>query len=154
MFRSIRKTNALQHEKGTTLVVVLVLVLIGGILGIAAMKSGDVEVQLSNNNRFKDVTFRVAEAASDNLINITNIIKVANEPTLVVTSDASIDDAVDADAEFRYLGVGVADGYSLGGTNGFRLLKFVSSSDASISAPVSRSGVVQGVEKLTLSRGN
>ena len=154
MFRSIRKNNVRQHEQGTTLVVVLVLVLIGAILGIAAMKSGDVEVQLSNNNRFKEVTFRAAEAASDSLITIDNIIAVANNPATIITSDDSIDDAIDVDSEFKYLGVGIANGYSLGGDNGFSVLKFVSSSDASIEAPASRSGIVQGVERLTNSRGN
>ena len=154
MFRSKQKTDVLQREHGTTLVVVLVLVLIGAILGIAAMKSGDVEIQLSNNNRFKEVTFRAAEAGSDSLITIDNIIAIANEPARIITSQDSIDPAIDVDSEFKYLGVGIADGYSLGGANGFRVLKFVSSSDASIEAPASRSSVVQGVEKLTYSREN
>ncbi len=143
-----------RREKGAALVVALVLVLVSTLLGVSAMQTSDIEAQLANNTRFQQISFRAAEAAADRLLTIDNIVTLANNPALEVTSTTSIETAVSVTAEFEALGDGPATGYSLGGQNGFRALKFFAIATASMENVDSTSGVIQGVERLTFSKEN
>ncbi|MFK7993631.1 MAG: PilX N-terminal domain-containing pilus assembly protein [Granulosicoccus sp.] len=146
--------NIQAREEGAALAVALVLVLVSTLLGVSAMQTSDIETQLANNTRFQQTSFRVAEAAADRLLTIDNIVTLANDSSAVVESTDSINDAATVVSEFKAFGNGPATGYSLGGQNGFRNLKFVATATATIAAVESESAVVQGVERLTFSREN
>lgn len=132
--------------------VALVLVLVSTLMGISAMQSSDVETQLSNNTRFHESAFRVAESASQSLLTYENIVQLVNEPDSSVISINSIEPAVVVSADFKALGSTPASGFSLGGQNGFQSRKFVATATADIFSVDSTSQVVQGVEQLTNSR--
>jgi len=138
--RDYSSINCDKKQDGAALVVALVLVLVSTLLGVSAMQSSDIETQVLNNNRFHEVTFREAEAASDRLLTVTNNTSINTEATI--------------ESEFKWLGDGPATGYSLGGQNGFMTLKFVSQASASIDTVDSVSVVRQGIEKLASSREN
>ncbi|MFK8081657.1 MAG: PilX N-terminal domain-containing pilus assembly protein [Granulosicoccus sp.] len=142
------------NQRGAALVVALVLVLVSTLLGVSAMQSSDIEAQMANNTRFQQTAFRVAEAASDSLLTLPNIVTLVNDPTDTVETTSSIEANAYVTAEFVLAGSGPATGFSLGGQNGFRSLNFIASSTASIDAVDSKSGVVQGVNRLTPSRGD
>lgn len=142
------------RQDGAALVVALVLVLVSTLLGVSAMQSSEIETQLANNTRFHQAAFRAAEAASDSLLTIENITTLVNDSSNPVASSSSIESKVNVSASFKPLGDGPATGYSLGGKNGFRSLKFVSTATATITAVDSSSRVVQGVKRLTFSREN
>lgn len=139
------------HQKGAALVVALVLVLVSTLMGVTAMQVSDVENQLVNNNKFRQVAFRAAEAASEQLFTIQNLVTLANETAPSVTSTTSVDTNVVIDAEIRPFGDGPATGYTLGGQNGFKTLKFVASATATMANVDSSSQVIQGVQRLSLS---
>lgn len=143
-----------RRQNGAALVVALVLVLVSTLLGVSAMQTSDIEMQLGNNTRFQQTTFRVAEAAADKLLTIENIITLANDSTAVVESTDSISTVATVESNFKAFGDGPATGFSLGGQNGFRTLKFVASATANIDAVDSESSVIEGVERLTFSREN
>lgn len=143
-----------RREGGAALVVALVLVLVSALLGVSAMQSSEIDTQLANNTRFQQTTFRVAEAAADRLLTLDNIITVANDSATVLESTVSINDKATVVSTFKAFGDGPATGFSLGGQNGFRSLKFVAMATASIDAVDSESAVVEGVERLTFSREN
>ena len=152
--RDYSSINCDKKQDGAALVVALVLVLVSTLLGVSAMQSSDIETQVLNNNRFHEVTFREAEAASDRLLTLENISAVARDATASVTNNTSINTEATIESEFKWLGDGPATGYSLGGQNGFMTLKFLSQASASIDTVDSVSVVRQGIEKLASSREN
>jgi len=117
--RDYSSINCDKKQDGAALVVALVLVLVSTLLGVSAMQSSDIETQVLNNNRFHEVTFREAEAASDRLLTLENISAVARDATASVTDNTSINTEATIESEFKWLGDGPATGYSLGGQNGF-----------------------------------
>lgn len=142
------------RQQGAALVVALVLVLVSTLLGVSTMQSSDIETQLANNARFQQASFRAAEAASTSLLTVSNVVTLVNDSATSISSSDSIDSAVTVSADFKALGDGPASGYSLGGLNGFRSLKFIASATATIPDVDSTSRVVQGVKHLTNSREN
>ena len=139
-----------KSESGAALVVALILVLVSTLMGVSAMQVSDVENKLVNNNKFRQVAFRAAEAASEQLFTMTNLVTLANDATAVVESTSSVDGRVTVAAQLKPFGEGPAAGYSLGGQNGFSSMKFVSNATATLDAVDSSSTVVQGVQRLTL----
>ncbi len=57
------------HERGVILVLVLLLILAGTVVAIAAMTSSDVEMMISGNQRRQEQLFDAAEAGIDEGIN-------------------------------------------------------------------------------------
>ncbi|MFK7862034.1 MAG: PilX N-terminal domain-containing pilus assembly protein [Granulosicoccus sp.] len=145
------RSRCRRNENGAALIVALVLVLVSTLLGVSAMQTSGIETQLANNTRFQQTAFRVAEAASDSLLTIENITDVINQPGTVVESTTSIESKAQVVSKFRSLGEGPATGFSLGGQNGFRALKFVATATASIDSVNSESSVIQGIDRLTFS---
>ena len=144
------QTRSTRRESGAALVVALILVLVSTLMGVSAMQVSDVENKLVNNNKFRQVAFRAAEAASEQLFTMNNLITLANDTTATVESTGSVDGRVTVAASLRPFGEGPAAGYSLGGQNGFSSMKFVSNATATLAAVDSSSTVVQGVQRLTL----
>ncbi|MFK7852764.1 MAG: PilX N-terminal domain-containing pilus assembly protein [Granulosicoccus sp.] len=139
-----------KNESGAALVVALILVLVSTLMGVSAMQVSDVENQLVNNTKYRQVTFRAAEAAGEQLFTMPNLITLANDFSATVESTNSIDPKVTVSASLQPFGEGPATGYSLGGQNGFSSLKFASNATATLPAVDSSSTVVQGVQRLTL----
>jgi len=139
-------------EKGSALLVSLILILVSTMMGITAMQLSDVGNQLVNNNKYTEMTFRTAEAASEKLLTVENLVILAAGNSAMVTSTDSIDSNVSVDAQISPFGEGPATGYSLGGQNGFKSVKFVAFASASMDNVESTSDVVQGVERLSLAR--
>ena len=148
----VNATSSLsQNESGTALVVALILVLISTVMGASAMQTSIMENKLADNEQYRQVAFRAAEAASEQLLTMSNLVTLANDTSSSVQSTDSVDTNVAVNAEFRALGDSPAIGYSLGGQNGFISMKFVSRANAKINAVDTASEVFQGVQRLTLS---
>ena len=140
------------RQRGSILLISLVLILIAALLGVSAMQTSSIGTQLSANTRYHESAFRAAESAADQLLTVDNIATLVNNEDAEVTSSTSINENVSIEAEFSYLGKGAATGYSMGGDNGFYYLKYVGTAKARIASVESTSSVVQGVERLTFAR--
>lgn len=149
MHSSIQKPG-LRTQKGSVLLVALILVLVSALLGVSAMQSSNLESQLTNNVRFEQTTFRTAEAAVESLLTTDNIFFLASNQDDTVNSTQSIEPAVQVEAYFELLGVAPAIGYSLGGTNGFQNIKFKATSVASVESVNSAKKIIVGVKRLAI----
>lgn len=149
MHSSIQKTG-LRTQKGSVLLVALILVLVSALLGVSVMQSSNLESQLTNNVRFEQTTFRTAEAAVESLLTTDNIFFLASNQDDTVNSTQSIEPAVQVEAYFELLGVAPAIGYSLGGTNGFQNIKFKATSVASVESVNSAKKIIVGVKRLAI----
>ncbi len=149
MHSSIQKTG-LRAQKGSVLLVALILVLVSALLGVSAMQSSNLQSQLTNNVRFEQTTFRTAEAAVEALLTPDNIFFLASNQDDTVNSTQSIEPAVQVEAYFELLGVAPAIGYSLGGTNGFQNIKFKATSVASVESVNSAKKIIVGVKRLAI----
>jgi len=56
-------SNQLNNEKGTVLVVALLILVILTIIGISATTTTDIETQIAGNEKFQKIAFYAAEAA-------------------------------------------------------------------------------------------
>lgn len=149
MHSSIKKIDN-RKQKGSVLLVALVLVLVSALLGVSAMQSSRLESQLTNNVRFEQTTFRTAEAAAESLLTTDNIFFLANNLDDTVSSIQSIESAVNVEAYFELLGVAPAIGYSLGGSNGFQNINFKATSVATIKSVNSAKKIIVGVKRLAV----
>ncbi len=149
MHSSIKKIDN-RKQKGSVLLVALVLVLVSALLGVSAMQSSRLESQLTNNVRFEQTTFRTAEAAAESLLTTDNIFFLANNLDDTVSSIQSIESAVNVEAHFELLGVAPAIGYSLGGSNGFQNINFKATSVATIKSVNSAKKIIVGVKRLAV----
>lgn len=149
MHSSIEKIDS-RTQKGSVLLVALILVLVSGLLGISAMQSSRLESQLTNNVRFDQTTFRTAEASVESLLTTDNIFYLASNASDTINSTESIEPAVKVEAYFELLGVAPAIGFSLGGSNGFQNVKFKATSVASIESVNSAKKIIVGVKRLAI----
>ncbi len=140
-------------QSGAALVVALVLVLVSTVLGVTAMRSSGVELQLVANDRYRETTFRVAEAAADRLPTIANITSLINGTAGYIESSATVDTAIDVSARLTDSGAANARGFSLGEDRpGFEMMKLTARAEASIEGVAARRAVVLGSERLIPSR--
>ena len=143
--------NIQQKESGTALVIALILVLVSTVMGVSSMQMSITGNMLANNEQYRQVAFRAAEAAGEQLLTMNNLVTLANDTSSTVESTNSVDTNVTVNAEIQAFGDSPAIGYSLGGQNGFISMKFASSATAKIDAVNTVSEVIQGVQRLTLS---
>jgi len=61
-----------KSQSGSALFVALILVVVSTLIGITALESSGVEVQLVNNDLYREVSFRAAESGGDRLLTDTN----------------------------------------------------------------------------------
>lgn len=141
----VRRTR----ESGSSLVVVLVLVLVSGLLGVATFKNSSVSLQLANNDQQREVVFRAAEGATNRLLDPANIQLLINSDSTTRADTTRVIPKADTDAELRLDGIGLARGFSLGeGVGTFVPYKFTARATAKLQGVSARSTVIQGAQQF------
>ena len=143
------KPSRAAHQSGSSLLIVLILVLISSLLGVAAFKDSSVSLQLSNNDLQREVAFRAAEGASNRLLSADNIQLLVNSDADTRSDTSSVIDVADTEAELRLDGVGLARGFSLGeGIGTFVPYKFTARATVTLQGVSARSTVIQGAQQF------
>ncbi len=150
-------TKPAHQQRGTALLVALVMIFMLSIMGISAMRGSTLERQMASNSIQAATTFQAAESSTEialnNSINLTNA-WMAQDP---LTVEGSIDVAVDLqqninmvhDVQLVFVGDGPAPNASMGvGSTNFMALRYESRGTASIDAVNSSSTVVQGAYRI------
>lgn len=135
------------QQRGTALLVAMVMIFMMSVLGITAMRESSLEKRMTTNSVHKSTTFQTAESVSDIALNDPDLLSQAfsgNGNTTTVPLPVSINTQITSEARLRFMGSGPPIGFSLGSGGGFQALRFVAEGDASIDAVQSSSTVHQG----------
>ena len=111
--------NSLPNDqRGATLVVALILLILISLIGVSTLKSASVVEKLSSNDYRKNITFRASESAVDTSLTTNDLIsQVIGQPNPITdTIDINIDDAT-ADVTYSSVGEGPVLGASIASSN-------------------------------------
>ena len=145
--------NSPKRQKGAAILITLILLLVSTILGLSVMRDATQEQQLVSNVFFKELSFRGAESASQKIINDTQLLAAALEPSNHANGlqeSVQLPNAnVVSGGEIRYAGKGIARGFSLGSSSAaFQVYKFNLSGTAEVIGVSATTTIVQGVNRL------
>lgn len=144
------RTGVPGRQDGAALVVALILVLVSTLLGVSVMESSTIEVQLANNEEFRESVFRTAEAASEaalDTLDVTTVLAAGGSATPAIDS---IDSRVAVSTEQRIEGLAHVVGSSFGT---FQNYLVSSSATARVDALGARRTVTQGESIRALAGG-
>ena len=137
-------------QRGTALVVAMVMIFMLTIMGISAMRGSSLEHQMATNAVQAGVSFQAAESSTDLVLNDTTKLNEVRQQTnnskdYVTDLKLGIDGMV-SEVTLRYVGYGPALGASTSvrGGSSFRALRFEAKGTASIDAVRSHATVLQG----------
>ena len=114
-------------QRGTVLIVALLILLAMTALGLAASGGANLELRMAGNNQEINATLQAAESAVEATVDDINLMGQALSSTTPIKQSIRLDSNYDAanqpvnsSAEITYVGTGVLDGYSVGvGQSGF-----------------------------------
>jgi len=105
-----------KKERGTALIVAMVILFMISILGISAMQSASVETQLASNALFKETTFQSAESAADRILTVPNVLAdviCSDTPNETELPELNRSENQVTRAIVQYGGKAIANGYSI-----------------------------------------
>ncbi|NND93085.1 MAG: hypothetical protein HKN42_19670 [Granulosicoccus sp.] len=138
--------RTLPCEKGSVLMVAMIMIFMLSILGVSAMRGASLEGQLASNAVHKEITFQAAESASDAVLAIDGKLEsiICNDTDETFSQNALGQSAEQVTASvLEYGGRAPALGYSLGGSIGAR--RFVVTGSSSLPDVHTSTTIVQGV---------
>ncbi len=134
------------RQRGSVLMVAMIMIFMLSILGVSAMRSASLEGQLASNAIHKEITFQSAESASDAVLAINgkleSIICKDDEETLPQNNLGQSDDQI-TESVLEYGGRAAAMGYSLGGPVSAR--RFVVTGTSSLPDVHTSTTIAQGM---------
>ncbi len=137
------------RQKGTALIVALVLLFIMSVLGMTAMRESSLEKRMTTNSVHKFTAFQAAESATELTINDLENLKAAFASPGIVTP-VTVAQPSNAEVSMKstivYTGNGLPVGFSLGG--GIEALRYRVEGKAEIPSVQSSSNVDQGLRRL------
>lgn len=141
--------NCPTHQRGTALVIAMVLIFIMTVLGMTAMRESSLEKRMTTNSVHKFAAFQAAESATELTINDHDNLNAAFASPGIVT-EANIAQPSNAEvlvtSSIVYTGNGLPVGFSLGG--GISALRYRVEGQADIENVQSSSRVNQGLRRL------
>jgi Tfp pilus assembly protein PilV len=138
-------------ERGATLFVSLVLLVLISLLGVAALKNASVEEQMSANLYQKNIAFQASESAveatldNDTLISQTLSANGTPVPLDVPTNVTG----VTARVSYSYVGDGPASGFSIGNGSGFSAAHLMITATGDVPAINASTTTVHGVYRVS-----
>jgi len=145
----MRVSHSRQSQKGTTLLVVLLLVLVSTLLGISAFEDSGVTAQLVNNDRQREVAFRAAESSSNQFVTSASVNTLMASGSATLTDTTGIITNATTSSSLRLDGVGLPRDYSMGeGVPGLAPYKFTSTTTVELNGVGAQATIVRGAEQL------
>lgn len=155
------------RERGTALLVALVMIFMLSIMGISAMRSSTLESRMAANSIQASSAFQAAESSTEIMMNDpANLVLAWTRQAAVPSNNPGTDpnnrvdinttDQLDGDdismvtdAKMVYVGDGPAPGFSLGqGNNNFMSLRFKANGTGNITAVQASAEVEQGSYRI------
>lgn len=133
-------------QRGSILMVAMIMIFVLSILGVSAMRGASIEGQLASNAVHKEITFQAAESASDAVLAIEGKLEsIICSDTHETFAQDSLGQSSDQRTEsvLEYGGRSAALGYSLGGPVGAR--RFVVTGTSSLPGVHTSTTIAQGV---------
>lgn len=156
--KSTDQYSAPKNQQGTALLISLVLIFMLSILGVAAMRDSILEGQLAANAIQKEVTFQLAELATDRVLsteetdgNMSIESVICKEDIEIKLDDLSETAVHKTTVNLEYGGRSLPTGWSLGGPIGGRRFVVTGVSDlpgASTSTKISQGVIAIGAVEL------
>lgn len=157
MHLSIKK----QKQKGATLLVALILLLIMTIVGIGASQVSKMQYQMARNTQFELDMYQLALSESNAQANVLNddntfVDNNTDNQSVVPMADAAlkletkVGTKVDLKSDFQILGSGDApNGFSLDGKRVMQTIVFKFDTESKIKSSTIRSNQTQGLSMLS-----
>jgi len=120
----IRQMNSLPKEqRGATLIVALILLVLLSLIGVSTLKGASVAEKMASADYQKNVTFRASESAVDISLQDLDLISatIIDGETHVKDIDVE-DDSAKAEVAFVSVGSSYVPGASIGGVSGARIM--------------------------------
>lgn len=141
--------GAYNQQRGTALLVALVLIFMMTVLGLTAMRESSLEKRMTTNSVHKSTAFQAAESATELTINDLenlNAAFAANGTRTTVDVPQPSNTEVSLQGAIEYTGSGLPVGFSSG--SGFETLRYRVEGSADIDSVQSSSRVNQGITRL------
>jgi len=136
-------------QKGTTLVVVLILVLVSTLLGISAFEDSGITAQIVDNDQQREVAFRAAESSSNQFVTAANINTLMTSGSNTLANTDNVIANVTTQSSMSLDGVGLPRNYSLGeGIPGLAPYKFSASTTVQLNGVRAEATILRGAEQL------
>lgn len=137
------------NERGATLFVALIILVIISLLGVTALKNASVEEQMASNLLQKNVTFQASESAVEatieDMANLKSVMQDGQASPITVLPVTG----VDASITYALVGDAAAPGFSMGkGGGGFTAAHMMITSTGSITATGASTTTVHGVYRI------
>jgi len=138
-------------QRGATLFVSLVLLVLISLIGTAALKNASVEEQMSSNLYQKNATFQASESAVEATINDPAILSqtLAANGSPIEQVVPSPDARVTTKVTYTYVGDAPAGGYSIGNGSGFSAAHLMITATGEIADTGARTPTVHGIYRVT-----
>jgi hypothetical protein len=138
--------NRPTRQRGSVLMVAMIMIFMLSILGVSSMRGASLEGQLASNAVHKEITFQAAESASDAILAIEGKLEsvICNEAGENIDQNALGQSSEQVTGSvLEYGGRTAAMGYSLGGPIGAR--RFVVTGTSSLPDVNTSTTIAQGV---------
>ena len=147
----------MNSERGSALLVALVLIFMLSAMGVSAMRGSTMEMRMANNAVQTAAMRQAAESAADLALSDVNNLNQAwnagNEWHSVDVPDVSDSLDIETPVSMRHSGDGLVNGFSAG-SGGFMSLRFVTRSEAMVSEVNAIAGVEQGSYRIVPNPNN
>ena len=139
-----------RQQSGAVLFVSLIMLLVLTIIGVTAMRSSTLEEKMAANTMNYGMTFHAAESAIENALDDTNSLVQAILTSDTITVDLDIgESSITSSADIKYLGSGIAYGYSLGqNSSAFSSYRFDATGTANRTNSGAAVSMSQGVRRI------
>jgi hypothetical protein len=138
-------------ERGATLFVALVLLVLISLLGVGALKNASVEEQMSANLYQKNIAFQASESAVEATLGNDTLISqtLSANGTPVSQNVPTTVPGVNASVTYSYVGDGPASGFSIGNGSGFSAAHLMITATGSVPAINASTTTVHGVYRVS-----
>ncbi len=138
----------LNKERGSALMLSLLLIFVMSLIGVSTMRSATLEKRMAANSVQTAYAFQAAETATEERVNDQTVFSNAytlNGTSIIKNTTQTTDPKKPITSNsVRYLGEGGATGNSIGLGSGFTALRFEVIGEAELPAVNARAQVVQG----------
>lgn len=141
-------------QKGSALLVAIVMIFMLSVMGVSVMRSSTLEKRMAVNAIQNSTTFQAAESAANLALNTpANLMTVhshgVNKRVALNIDEVNADIGLESVSTLKYVGKGTADNFSMGeGASNFEALLFIATGVSTIDAVRSRSTVEQGAFRI------
>ena len=142
------RNSIVSSERGSALMIALILLLVGAIMGVTAMQSSSMDFTMASNTIQSKVVHQAAESATELALNSTDNLSLSYDEGMDGQYETALDlenfPKVTGSANIRYVGSGMVPGSSAGVFEGLRFEVYGTANIVN----EARAGVTQGAVRV------